>query len=1158
VAEYNVDIQVRAKTRQAESEITKLQKILDDLSRKSANINFGTVERSVRGIGATAKNVGTEIKNIFSRGLFAGAILGAGQLSSSIEGVISKYGFLGKSVATSLNSALGGIPEIVGNILTQVGHIPNSLGLAAVAAMAFAPQLLKASSAAAGLGAAVDKAVGKQVTENIAGTIGQINNLKTAVDTAKTSFADLIKGSTLNQLNAQLKDANYQIGEYHSTTQDARIAAQQLAAVIKEQRKEQQAITTLVREAQGLRSEDVERRATNTYNVIQRRKKFLAEEAKTAADTAQEIRRLEQAESEAARTRLAEAAKNKADALLAEAAAAQQALTATRNLEQAESQAARSRLAASAQTAQERAAFLAGGQISAFPFGPSPRSTRRRFDGDVSPERAESALQARERKAQRALNLQFFEEERLQLAELDRIRDQNATRQTARIQKIGKVIRGSLSSAAIGGAFPLLFGQSPQAALGGAIGGLLGGQAGGFAGSLIGTALGDIEATKARVKELGLELGFSSVQAKELSAAFQLAGRDSQQLEAAVINIQGLGLSTNETASAIKIAVELSKEYGGSVSKVAQAFADTLESGKVSISTLNKFTAQGIPIQQELADKLGVSRTKLLQMAKDGEISVQQLTDTLVEMGRQAAASADKGATGFDRFTKAVAEIASAVAGAAGAIIRNLIPALDSLLLKLAAIINRATKAINLITDATVGEAASAVALTAGERGSGFASKSGIDRITKGLNTLNPLLATSREELEKIAKVAGNAKVELSKYGGELGEYSVRTAQVQLSRVETAILKRRRQLGAPSTSATIENIQAPVNLPPSAKAAGGGAEKSALANSIRRTEVLKRETDTLFLASTIQDKINAAERIGADQLALRLTYERDRAKIIGEYSAEEAKVRNTANRQEELLGLRKKRNAELVGLTLNYENQLFRLQQGRLAAGYDQQTQLQQEAYILQQTLIGKGEEARLEVDIANAVKDKDATQAAGIATQMRRNAELTREVETQQRLNSLIGELGNTTMGVFEDLIFVTNSWQQSLAGALQMMSMTLIRFGLSSLADMGDPTGQGVGLLSILTGRFGKRAAGGPVSAGSPYLVGERGPELFMPRTSGSIYPNDAMGMGGANIVVNVDAGGSSVGGDPGQANQLGKAIGIAVQQELIKQKRPGGLLA
>ncbi len=115
-----------------------------------------------------------------------------------------------------------------------------------------------------------------------------------------------------------------------------------------------------------------------------------------------------------------------------------------------------------------------------------------------------------------------------------------------------------------------------------------------------------------------------------------------------------------------------------------------------------------------------------------------------------------------------------------------------------------------------------------------------------------------------------------------------------------------------------------------------------------------------------------------------------------------------------------------------------------------------------------------------------------------------------------------------------------------------------VSALYGSGAPNAVAGGGIFSGAGPFQFRAAGGPVSAGTPYIVGERGPELFMPRTSGSIYPNDAMGMGGANIVVNVDAGGSSVGGDPGQANQLGKAIGIAVQQELIKQKRPGGLLA
>lgn len=47
--------------------------------------------------------------------------------------------------------------------------------------------------------------------------------------------------------------------------------------------------------------------------------------------------------------------------------------------------------------------------------------------------------------------------------------------------------------------------------------------------------------------------------------------------------------------------------------------------------------------------------------------------------------------------------------------------------------------------------------------------------------------------------------------------------------------------------------------------------------------------------------------------------------------------------------------------------------------------------------------------------------------------------------------------------------------------------------------------------------RANGGPVSGNEAYLVGERGPELFVPRMSGSIIPNKAMSMGGTTQVTN-----------------------------------------
>jgi hypothetical protein len=54
--------------------------------------------------------------------------------------------------------------------------------------------------------------------------------------------------------------------------------------------------------------------------------------------------------------------------------------------------------------------------------------------------------------------------------------------------------------------------------------------------------------------------------------------------------------------------------------------------------------------------------------------------------------------------------------------------------------------------------------------------------------------------------------------------------------------------------------------------------------------------------------------------------------------------------------------------------------------------------------------------------------------------------------------------------------------------------------------------GFLNSFFGAFGgAKAGGGPVSSGSPYIVGERGPELFVPGMSGSIVPNHALAGGG-----------------------------------------------
>jgi lambda family phage tail tape measure protein len=88
-------------------------------------------------------------------------------------------------------------------------------------------------------------------------------------------------------------------------------------------------------------------------------------------------------------------------------------------------------------------------------------------------------------------------------------------------------------------------------------------------------------------------------------------------------------------------------------------------------------------------------------------------------------------------------------------------------------------------------------------------------------------------------------------------------------------------------------------------------------------------------------------------------------------------------------------------------------------------------------------------------------------------------------------------------------------------------------------------------------KFARGGTMQTG---IMGEAGPEAIMPLKRGADGKLGVQAAGGSGITVNVsvDANGTQVQGDPGQGQQLGRVIAGAVQAELIKQQRPGGLLA
>jgi hypothetical protein len=113
------------------------------------------------------------------------------------------------------------------------------------------------------------------------------------------------------------------------------------------------------------------------------------------------------------------------------------------------------------------------------------------------------------------------------------------------------------------------------------------------------------------------------------------------------------------------------------------------------------------------------------------------------------------------------------------------------------------------------------------------------------------------------------------------------------------------------------------------------------------------------------------------------------------------------------------------------------------------------------------------------------------------------------------------TSVGYFL-LRIGTMIWDKILAGLdfikdLGLKLWNWIRNALSTIGDLGRKISDWImKILRSLNPFSKKRASGGPVASGETYLVGEKGPELFSPTTSGTIVPNH--NLGGGSLTINI----------------------------------------
>jgi phage-related minor tail protein len=148
---------------------------------------------------------------------------------------------------------------------------------------------------------------------------------------------------------------------------------------------------------------------------------------------------------------------------------------------------------------------------------------------------------------------------------------------------------------------------------------------------------------------------------------------------------------------------------------------------------------------------------------------------------------------------------------------------------------------------------------------------------------------------------------------------------------------------------------------------------------------------------------------------------------------------------------------------------------------------------------------------------------------------------------NSLVGAIRRGKLG-FDDLRNVALSVLSDIASAA-------IRTGLDSIIGGGSGgQGGGGGLLSALGSILGSalgapgRATGGPVSPGRAYRVGERGPELFVPTSSGRIETGGGM-RGGSSINLTINISDNGRGSSADSLQRSSRHVARAVRQALAR---------
>lgn len=565
-----------------------------------------------------------------------------------------------------------------------------------------------------------------------------------------------------------------------------------------------------------------------------------------------------------------------------------------------------------------------------------------------------------------------------------------------------------------------------------------------------------------------------------------------------------------------------------------------------------RFTEENIKIEQQASDRNRDLARKLeefkLQVSdgigKINEGYARKVSEILQDAGKKLAASMEKGAS------NAAATLSSAGPGSATP---GSVPAGS---LGTAKLVQLARSAGFNANDAAI-MAAIAMAESGGRSGAHNNNAATGDN-SYGLWQINMLGGMGPERRrqfgigsnEDLFDPATNANAAKAVFGSQgFGAWSVFRSGAY-----------KQYLPAAQAAAAAEAVAAPA-VATAAPGSFSGEAASLIGNLTGSVDKTKEVSDADKRA---QQEANINQLISSRQQALtQVTSQLDsQRKSISDQVRDQARISEL---------IRSGINPEVAKARVEAENQA-RLEYDKLTVLRDQLT------LDLQGNTLTEEQRIKVEKILANTILRQQAQKGIvdGVAQE---TAKLQQLNDAQQRAKQLsegvAGAIGQGLGSAMDLLINGTENWGNS----LRQIGATILKDIARQIAQIMviQPIVKGItaGLGSLFKFEDGgimtangplplrRYASGGIANSPQLALYGEGAMnEAYVPLPDGRRIPVAMTGKGGGsstNVTVNVDASGNSqVSGDAGQASALGRVISEAVQGEILRQKRPGGLLA